>query len=85
MPISGLVITLSDDARLRDAALAELSHHPAVSLGPLTGQRLPIVVETPDSDADRDVWEWLSALPGITLVNIAVVHFTDCAAQETTP
>jgi hypothetical protein len=87
MPISGLVITLSEDAALRQAALAALQRQPAVSVGPLTGNRVPIVVDTIDDDADREVWEWLHTLPGIVLVNVAAVHFTEsamdpCASSE---
>jgi hypothetical protein len=75
MPISGLVITLTDDVDTGQAALAAMERHSAICVGQLTGLRLPIVVETPDSDADREVWEWLHTLPGVALVNVAVVHF----------
>lgn len=75
MPISGLVITLSTDPRERRDALAALANHSAVECGETDDNRMPIVVDTPDSDADRAVWEWLHQQRGITFVDVAYVHF----------
>ena len=77
MPISGLVITLADDAARRDAALAALRDHAAIDLGPQTGSRVPIVVETASDDEDRQVWEWLQSLPGVMQVDVAMIHFEE--------
>lgn len=77
MPISGLAITLSDDHAAREAAMTSLRAHSLITLGQREGHRLPIVVETPDSEVDRDVWDWLHALPGVRFVDVACVHFTD--------
>jgi len=75
MPISGLVLTLVQDASLRNKTLESLRQHSAMELGTAVENRLPIVVETPDSEADRHVWEWLHSLPGVSQVEIAVIHF----------
>lgn len=77
MPISGLVITLGDDEAACEAAMKALSVNTFITLGNREGYRLPIVVETPDSEVDRDVWDWLQALPGVRFVDVACVHFTD--------
>jgi len=70
MPVSGLVLTLTDAAPLRAQALATVREHPAVDVGEPHGGRVPIVVDTPDSSADRDIWEWLGAIPGVLFVDL---------------
>jgi nitrate reductase NapAB chaperone NapD len=77
MPISGLVITLADDDARCDAALVALRQHGAITLGPQTGPRLPVVVETDSDDEDRQVWEWLQSLPGVLQVDVAMIHFEE--------
>jgi hypothetical protein len=77
MPISGLVLTLTPDDVLRGRTLDVLRSHPSVDLGEPRDDRLPIVVDSPDSDSDRRMWEWLQALPGVIQVEIAVIHFED--------
>jgi nitrate reductase NapAB chaperone NapD len=75
MPISGLVLTLAEDATRRQAALAALEQHPAIRVGQPAGHRLPIVVETADSQEDVQIWDWLHTLPGVVLVDVVMVHF----------
>ena len=77
MPISGLVITLGDEEAACEAAMKALSVNRFITLGKREGYRLPIVVETPDSEVDRDLWDWLHELPGVRFVDVACVHFTD--------
>ena len=83
MPVSGLILSLNDDRRLRDGALEAIKHHNAVSLGEMQGQRLPIVVDTPDSDADREVWRWLHELPGVLFVDLVCTDASDDAPEQT--
>lgn len=77
MPISGLVITLAECEQRRSAALAALQDHASISLGPQTGLRLPVVVETAHDDEDREVWEWLRSLTGVAQVDVAMIHFEE--------
>ncbi|MCC5785710.1 MAG: hypothetical protein JJU33_03305 [Phycisphaerales bacterium] len=83
MPVSGLILSLSDDRRLRDGALEAINQHNAVSLGEMQGLRLPIVVDTADSDADREVWKWLHELPGVLFVDLVCTDASDDAPQDT--
>ena len=88
MPISGLVITLSEKARERSVALAALAEDRRIEIGEATESRLPIVVDTPSSEEDRHVWEWLHNLPGVVFVDVACIHFDDEQHKdlsETTP
>lgn len=85
MPISGLVVTLSEDTQRRAAALAELRRHDAIEVGEVAGERVPIVVTSADSDEDRRIWDWLSALPGVLLVSVAYIHFEESEAADLPP
>lgn len=82
MPISGLVLTLSSESRLRDAALRALSDHRSIEPGNAERNRLPIVVDTPTSYDDKGVWEWLHELPGVLFVDLVC---TDNSEDEITP
>ena len=70
MPVSGLVLTLSTDTLKRESALAALRRHRCIEIGQASEHRLPIAVDTPDSDADRQVWSWLHELPGVEFVDL---------------
>jgi len=78
MPVSGLVLTLTDAAPAREQALATVRSHPAVDVGEPCGGRVPIVVDTLDSEADKEMWEWLGALPGVLFVDLVC---TDSSAD----
>ena len=77
MPVSGLIINFSPDVHLRQATLDALRSHPAIQVGEATDHRLPIVVETTDSDESALMWEWLHSLPGVSLIDLAYLHFED--------
>lgn len=79
MPISGLAITLSGDPVAGREALEAMRTHEALMPGELIGSRLPVVVETPDSEQDREVWDWLHALPGVVHVDVVYVHFDEAS------
>lgn len=89
MPVSGLILSLSDDPRNRDAALQAIKQHNAISLGEMQGRRLPIVVDTPGSDTDREVWAWLHELSGVLFVDLVCTDASDdtpqAPAEPTTP
>lgn len=79
MPVSGLVLTLSEVLSDRQRAIDALKHEPAIHLGPIQGHRVPIVLDTPSSDADKTMWEWLHMLPGILFVDLVS---TDSSADD---
>ncbi|MCO4763846.1 MAG: hypothetical protein KC502_20200 [Myxococcales bacterium] len=81
MAISGLVLTLSNDDTDRAAALAVLSNMTCLELGERAGNRLPVVADTPDRRADRDLFERLGRITGVTFAEVAYVWFdTDAGA-----
>jgi hypothetical protein len=75
MPISGLVLTLDTNSDLRQRTWEALEQHPGIDVGTWHEDRLPIVTDSPDEQADRELWDWLQALPGVLKLEIAVIHF----------
>jgi len=80
MIISGLLLTLSEDARLADGAEAALRARPEFTLAERSRRWLPVVIEVPDVAASRDLHDWLNALPGVDFVDVVQVNFEE--AQE---
>jgi len=77
MIISGLLLTLSADARLAESALATLRARPEFTLAQCAQRWLPVVVEVPDVAASRDLHDWLNALPGVDFVDVVQVNFEE--------
>ena len=77
MPISGLVLTLSDDPTLRASALEAVSGNVKIEPGRLARQRLPSVVDTASSCEDKAVWEWLHELPGVLFVDLVSADYSE--------
>ncbi len=78
MPISGLVVTLSDVPSLQKSALDQLASDPRLTLGELHGIRLPVVAETQTVRQGTDlVREELLDIPGVVFVDVVSVDFSD--------
>ena len=78
MPISGLVVTLAEDAKVAALTTRAIRDNPHFTLGRQSGRRWPVVLDTPARRQDRSCWEWLIALPGVVHVDVTFIHF-DCA------
>ncbi len=85
MPISGLVVSLSDQAELREQAVRAIEQEPRIEVGALASHRLAIVVDTASSEQDKELWHWLTSLPGVLFVEVAMVGFEATAAAPTPP
>jgi hypothetical protein len=75
MPISGLVVSLVSDRQLRDEALELIRMEPRIEVGAMHANRMAIVLDTPTIDEDKRLWCWLSSLPGVVFVDLAMVAF----------
>jgi nitrate reductase NapAB chaperone NapD len=75
--VSGLIMNFSTETGPPRATLEALLAHPSVQVGEGSGHRLPIVVETSDSEQTSSMWEWLNSLPGVTLIDLAFLNFED--------
>ncbi len=85
MPINGLLLKLSPDPAIADAALTLISERPEASLGDTQDRWQPIAVDTPDVRAAHDFHEWLEALPGVEQVDVIYVGFDETLPTETAP
>ncbi len=73
MAVSGLVVTLSDDAAA-DAALSRWAADPRITLGERFGRRIAVVADTPSVNDDHSLFDELRSTSGITHVDVAFVH-----------
>ena len=83
MPISGLVVTLAPDHKIREHALEAIAADPRVEMGEQLSHRLAIIVETSSSAEDRLFWHWLNELSGVEFVEVAFVGFDEPSADTT--
>ena len=77
MIISGLLLTLSEDARLANSAEAALRARPEFTLAERSRRWLPVVIEVENVRASRDLHDWLNALPGVDFVDVVQVNFEE--------
>lgn len=76
MPVSGLVATVQPSAEV-EAVCCALQSEPAVQLGQAEGRRIPLVVDTPDRETDKQVWQRLVATPGLLNLDVVFVGFDE--------
>jgi hypothetical protein len=77
MPVSGLVVSLKNDPRLRAEAINAIRCESSIEVGVIAGRRMAIVVDTNSSDDDKRIWCWLGSLPGVAFVDVAMVGYED--------
>jgi hypothetical protein len=85
MPVNGLLLTLSPDAKLADEARLRISSRVEASLGAPQDRWQALAVDTPDVKAAHDFHEWLEALPGVEQVDVIYVGFDEPNLSETAP
>lgn len=74
MSLSGIVITLHEDPRLAEAAVARLGGDSRVTLGPRKGTRAAAVLETPSLLEDEAAFEALLETEGVAHVDLVCVY-----------
>ncbi|WP_437292602.1 hypothetical protein [Sorangium sp. So ce426] len=77
MPLSALVITLSDEPSARARACRSLAAEAALSLGPPCGSRLPAIAETATLLAGEELVERVFRTDGVDFVDVVSVDFSD--------
>ena len=83
--ISGLVVTLAEDATATAQALAAVASDDRFTLGQRTGNRLPLVLEADDDGEAEDLFRWLSDLPGVRRADVVYVRLAEDAGAGPTP
>ncbi len=78
MPISGLVIVLNGDDAASSAAVELIRANSFFTVPPgHTASRVPAVLETMTESESRAQIDWARDLPGVAIVEVAYVHFSD--------
>lgn len=77
MPVSGMVLVLSNDVAVRDAVLDRLAREPGLTLGARVGDRLALVAETSSTPSCTALLEWMSTLAGVSAVLPVFHDFSD--------
>lgn len=85
MPVNGLLLTLSANPKMADAALAEISSKREATLGAARDRWQPLVADTAGVKAAHDFHEWLEALPGVEQVDVIYVGFDEPSPTDTAP
>ena len=84
MPVSGLVVTFSDDKLISDQAFIAIKNNPQINIGPRQEKRMAIVLDTDSSLEDRILWDWLNTLPGVLFVDVVFVGFENADNETAT-
>jgi hypothetical protein len=82
MPVNGLLLTLSPDARLAEQVCGHIAAQPQVELGERNGIYQPLAVDTPDVRAAHEFHEWLESLEGVAQVDVIYVGFEESTDTE---
>lgn len=77
MPTLGAVVNLASQDELRQAALAFLEHHPAITVGAPQARGLPVVIECHNRAEEQAIWEQLGVQPGILFFSVVYADFSD--------
>lgn len=77
MPVNGLLVTLSKDSAVAEAACALMAARDGLSLGTPRERWLPVAVETADVRDSHDLHEWIEALPGVEQVDVIYAGFDE--------
>lgn len=77
MPISSWVLTLSPNEATTAHALEALAGDARVTMGPRTGDRAPMVLDTATPEEDAALCRTVQALPGVSSLVLVMVDFSD--------
>ncbi len=83
MPISGLVVTLSDDEDKSARVVATLEADARILVGERQKNRLPVVAETDTiGEGSQLVRQDLLEIDGVVFVDVVSVNFEDITGNE---
>ena len=77
MPVSGLVITLSEDEDRAAEAVARLREDPRLTVGVRNGRKLAATSETASPSEDPELLRTLESDPGIVAANVVFIGFDE--------
>ena len=77
MPVSGLVLTFRSPVAEHADDIRMIESIPEVDLGEAGEFKLAIVIDSETSQRDREIWDTIKRLPGITDISVAMIGFDD--------
>ena len=77
MPVSGIVVTLKQDEDAVAETLRAFGDDTRIDVGDRNRDRLPLVLDTADSDEDKELWRWINSQPGVIHTDVVFVHFDE--------
>jgi hypothetical protein len=80
MPIAAIVVTLAGEADAH--VLEDLGRDPRVCLGPMTGRRVPAVLDTANAADGEALFEEIRARAGVAAVDVVGIDFSEDRAGE---
>ena len=82
MPVSGLVVSLSNDVEARAQALAAIEQESRLECGVIESNRMAVVVDSHSADEDKELWAWLQGLDGVVFVDLIMVGFEEDPSSQ---
>ena len=83
MPVSGLVVTLSDDEEERAGAVDTIAADERLTIGEAQKNRLPVVAETETIGEGSELMrDELLDIDGVVFVDLVTVNFEDDVPTE---
>jgi hypothetical protein len=83
--ISALVLVLDEHPERRAGALASLAGDARIVIGPTTAGRVAVVTETRGVREARDLFFAIECTPGVEMVHVVSVDFSDAPAPAPAP
>jgi hypothetical protein len=80
MAVKGVLVTLDEDPVLAGAALQALRAKPGVELGELQERWLPLVVESADEGASKQLIRWIEGLEGVYFLDTVFASVGEASA-----
>ena len=77
VPISGLVVTFIASQTSVESLRQTLQVIPEIEVGECSEHRMAIVVDSASRQRDREIWEQIQQLPGVSDINVAFVGFDE--------
>lgn len=75
MPVSGLVLVLTDDEPQQAGVLQALGCTTAIDVGRQVGNRVAVVIDTATRQEHESILEAIHRIPGVRFVEVAFVGF----------
>jgi hypothetical protein len=85
MPITGLLLTLSQEPRLQREALGHLQTRPELQIGTAIDRWVPVALAAEDDAHCRELHDWILSSAGVEYVDVVCVNFEEEVGGAASP